>query len=187
VNRRIVHILLLITFGLLLTTVGVKYLSIPIIAGVFFAFILVSLTLSFISIRKKIAASGPVSGLQTLSSAVIYSSAFGVIIALALIVFHVRHVGRPLLNFSLFSFIVGAFIGIITPIKPTNVTPGEKRQQFLFKGIIYSGFICTNVGVLLSINHYRDGKLLMFGGVSFVFIFLIFLIVFKKYPRSYSR
>jgi hypothetical protein len=186
VNRRLLHILLLIAFGLILTATA-KYLPVPVVLGTLSIFILVSLTLSFISIRKKTAAGGPISGLQKVSGAVIYSSAFGAIIALALIVFHVRYIGRPLLNFSLVLFIVGALVGIIAPAETSNISPDVKRQTFVFRGVIYSSIICSVIGILLRINHYPGGKLLMFGGLLFVVLFLIFLIVYKKYVDSYSK
>ncbi len=185
-NRRVIYILLLIAFGLLLT-VGTKYLPMPVIVGVFFVFILVSLTRLFISFRKITAASGPISGLQKVSSAVIFSSAIGAIIASTLIVFHVRYIGRPLLNFSLILFIVGCLIGIIAPTNSTNIGPDVKRQTFVFRGVIYLGAICTIIGGLLTINHYPGGKIIMFGGLLFIIIFLIFLIIYKKYSSSYSK
>lgn len=185
-NRRVIYILLLIAFGLLLTA-GTKYLPMPVIVGVFIAFILVSLIRTFISLRKIAAASGPISGLQKVSNAVIFSSAFGVIIALTLNVSHVRYIGRPLLNFSLVLLIVGALIGIIAPTNSTNIAPDVKRQTFVFRGVIYIGTICSIIGALLTINHYPGGKILMIGGLSFIIIFLIFLIIYKKYSNSYSK
>ena len=167
--------------GLLLTATA-KYFPPRLFVGALLVFILVSLTLSFINIRKKAAAIGPTSGLQKVSGIIIYCSAIGVMIALLFIVFHMRQIGHPLLNFSLILYIAGAVVGIMAPVKSINgtITPGVK-QAFTLRTILYLCAICTVTGLLLRINHYPEGKFLMYGGLSFLFISLIFLIIRRKH------
>jgi hypothetical protein len=125
-------------------------------------------------------------GLQKVSSIIIYSSAFGVFIALTLIVLHMRHIGFPLLNFSLILFIAGIIVLMTALLSSKNAAPNPafRGQSIIYNNILCLGVICTITGMLLRINHYPGGKLLMFGSLAFTMGFLVFLIIYAMYIKK---
>ncbi len=185
-SKRIINNMLLCAFGIALTAAA-RYLPARMVIAGLSIVVLVSLTLSFISIRKKAAAAGPQPGLQKVSTIVIYSSAVCVFVSLLLIVFHMRGIGRPMLNFSLMLFIAGAVIGMFVPIRSDAATRVNRKQSLAIRIVIYSGTILSVLGVLLKLNHYRVGKSLMFAGAAIVFGCLLTLIAYGRYKLRSSK
>lgn len=185
-SRRIIHIILLCAFCIILAAAA-RYLPARVVIAGLSIVVLVYLTLFFISIRKKAAAAGPQPGLQKVSTIVIYSSAVCVFVSLLLIVFHMRGIGRPMLNFSLMLCIAGVLIGMFVPIRSDAGTRVNRKQSLAIRIVIYSGTILSASGVLLKLNHYRIGKSLMFAGAAIVFGCLFAFIAYGRYKLRSSK
>jgi hypothetical protein len=139
---------------------------------------------------------GKKTGLNRLSYNIMMSSAVGAVIALMFIMLHMRSVGRPLLNFSLGSFIVGVVIAMIWQYSNSARLHGSIKQQAIvfnsvrlaiaINSIIYLSTICMTIGLLLKVNHHPEGKLLINGGIAFLIAFLFIIVIYARYVKKKS-
>lgn len=136
---------------------------------------------SLISLNKKIVFA-ELSGLQKISTILVYSCLFGCITAVVFILCRLRHIGMPLLNFSLGLYIAGAVAGIFAPAKQSvdGLVLNAGKRSFAVRAFLYLCTICSVSGLLLKINHHPVGKLFMYGGFALMCIFLVAVIMFRK-------
>jgi hypothetical protein len=141
-----------------------------------------------IAIRKKARAAGNLqsSGIHKISDAILIAATFGTMLALALIVWHMQYIGKPLLNYSLVICILGFCLKLFAPPVQNNtaITPAQKRMQGISSTVIYLCIICTITGLLLRINHFPAGKLLTYWGSGLLLTFLVLLIIYASYLKK---
>ena len=156
------------------------------------------MVLRLIAIRKKAHSNAgtQVSGIQKVLNNILVASAFGVMLALILIVWHMRYIGFPLLNASLVICILG-FVGLlvisilgfnglmIVPQKPNAAL--SLKQSLGYGAVLILCVICTLAGMLLRINHYSGGKQLMFGGLVCLLITSVIIIIYAKYIKNKDK
>ena len=195
IASRLIYILYVIALVLVLTTLHAGHFTRSIIFSVFIALSCIYMIIRLIAIRKKAAAGGDiqVSGIQKVLNNILVASAFGVMFALILIVWHMRYIGFPLLNVSLVICILG-FCGLlvisilslcglmIVPQRPN--APLNPNQSMVAGALLILCVICTLIGMLLRINHYPGGKQLTFYGLASAIITSVIIIIYAGYIKK---
>lgn len=186
IASRLVYILYMISLVLVFTTLHASHLTRSIAISVFIALSCIYMIIRLKVIRNKTRTdpSKQVSSIQKVLNNIIIASAFGVLLALVFIIWHIRYIGMPLLNISLATCITG-FIGLMAvPPKPNSVL--NTKHTRVYSAIICLSAVCTLIGLLLRVNHYPYGKQLMFGGLAFLVITMILFIIYAKYIKKKS-
>ncbi len=184
---RLVYILLLVALGFTIT-LKANHLPKAFVFSTLITLTCIYFILRLVAIRKKARAAGNVqsSGIHKISDAILIASPFGTMVALMLMIWHVRYIGLPLLNYSLVMCILGFCLKLFAKPRVNNdvITIALKRRQAVTGTIIYLCVICIITGMLLRINHFSEGRLLMNWGTGSLFAFLAFLIIYAAYLKK---
>jgi len=187
VVSRLVYVLYVISLVIVFTTLRASHLTRLVAISLFIALSFIYMLLRIKISRNKAEADGSkqISGIQKVSNNIILVSAFGVMLGLILIVWHMRHIGLPLLNISLVVCMVG-FIGLMAaPQKPNPVL--SPKQTIVYSWILCLSIICTLTGLLIRINHYPGGKQFEYGGIATLIVSMLVLIVYAKLKKRKSE
>jgi len=144
---------------------------------------------SFYTLKLAKASSGPMTGAKKVSYIIIYFSALIVISGLILTIFHIRVIGRDLIIFGLIVFtcgftlmMPGIFAGLLQNRNIINVA--FFRTSMLLNTVLYIFVLCCTTGMLLTMFHYAEGRLLMYAGIVLILFSFSAAVLFLKLKNT---
>ena len=183
-------VLLLIALGLVVT-LNVNHLPKKIVLTAFVVTTCIYFIIRLMAISKKALAKDtvPGSGIFKGLDALLIVSTFGTMLGLLLSIWHMRDIGRLIENISLLLCILGFSARLLALLRSNNtgIAPALRRRRMVLGTVMHLVIICIIVGILLKINHFPGGTMLLYWGTGVFFTFLFSLVIFAFYTKTKSK
>ena len=187
---RLAYVLLLIALGLVVT-LNVNHLPKKIVLTAFVVTTCIYFIIRLMAISKKALAKDtvPGSGIFKGLDALLIVSTFGTMLGLLLSIWHMRDIGRLIENISLLLCILGFSARLLALLRSNNtgIAPALRRRRMVLGTVMHLVIICIIVGILLKINHFPGGTMLLYWGTGVFFTFLFSLVIFAFYTKTKSK